>query len=176
MPWSKVAILGMVIPPLIGILIMGIYPYYWVDFPILYYMEIMGVYPHWHIWNPDFFGAWIPILWNKTWLSPNPKKTFKNNSHSPPKKQQKQLNQFKKQKQQHRSSKFLGYIHVEGLLFGFIDLNYHFPDWTLTVKPWFKDFNILYNNSGEMLTVHCTVEYEVTTVVTTKPTKCSRSW
>ena len=38
-PWSKVAILGMVIPPLIGILIMGIYinPYYWVDdHPLLY--------------------------------------------------------------------------------------------------------------------------------------------
>ncbi len=32
-PWSKVAILGMVIPLLIGILIMGINinPYYWVD-------------------------------------------------------------------------------------------------------------------------------------------------
>ncbi len=38
-PWSKVAILGMVIPPLIGILIMGNYinPYYWVDdHPLLY--------------------------------------------------------------------------------------------------------------------------------------------
>ena len=38
-PWSKVAILGMVIPPLIGILIMGIYinPYYWVDdHPLIY--------------------------------------------------------------------------------------------------------------------------------------------
>ena len=38
-PWSKVAILGMVIPPLIGILIMGIQtnPYYWVDdHPLLY--------------------------------------------------------------------------------------------------------------------------------------------
>ena len=33
-PWSKVAILGMVIPPLIGILIN---PYYWVDDqPLLY--------------------------------------------------------------------------------------------------------------------------------------------
>ena len=40
-PWSKVAILGMVIPPLIGILIIGynwyIKPYYWVDdHPLLY--------------------------------------------------------------------------------------------------------------------------------------------
>ena len=37
-PWSKVAILGMVIPPLIGILINGyINPYYWVDdHPLLY--------------------------------------------------------------------------------------------------------------------------------------------
>ena len=41
-PWSKVAILGMVIAPLIGILIMG--PYQplrtWVEFPIPYYMEM----------------------------------------------------------------------------------------------------------------------------------------
>ena len=38
-PWSKVAILGMVIPPLIGILIYNgcINPYYWVDeHPLLY--------------------------------------------------------------------------------------------------------------------------------------------
>ena len=44
MPWSKVAILGMAIPPLIGILNNGyINPYYWVDEFIPYYMEIMGV-------------------------------------------------------------------------------------------------------------------------------------
>ena len=38
-PWSKVAILGIVIPPLIGILKRDIYinPYYWVDdHPLLY--------------------------------------------------------------------------------------------------------------------------------------------
>ena len=41
----KVAILGMVIPPLIGILIMGPHKPLrnWVDVPIPYYMEIMGV-------------------------------------------------------------------------------------------------------------------------------------
>ncbi len=43
-PWSKVAILGMVIPPLIGNPYNGyINPYYWVDEFIPYYMEIMGV-------------------------------------------------------------------------------------------------------------------------------------
>ena len=43
-PWSKVAILGMVIPPLIGNPYNGyINPYYWVEFPIPHYMEIMGV-------------------------------------------------------------------------------------------------------------------------------------
>ena len=44
-PWSKVAIVGMVIPPSIGILIMGPYKPLrtWVDEFIPYYMEIMGV-------------------------------------------------------------------------------------------------------------------------------------
>ena len=43
MPWSKVAILGMVIPPLIGILIMGIKTPTIGLMTIPYYMEIMGV-------------------------------------------------------------------------------------------------------------------------------------
>ena len=43
-PWSKVAILGMVIPPLIGNTYNGyINPYYWGDEFIPYYMEIIGV-------------------------------------------------------------------------------------------------------------------------------------
>ena len=43
-PWSKVAILGMAIPPLIGNLYNGyINPSYWVDEFVPYYMEIMGV-------------------------------------------------------------------------------------------------------------------------------------
>ena len=44
-PWSKVAIWGMVIPPLLGILFMGpCKPLRtWVEFPIPYYLERMGV-------------------------------------------------------------------------------------------------------------------------------------
>ena len=43
-PGSKLLVLGMVIQPLIGNPYNGyINPYYWVDFPIPYYMEIMGV-------------------------------------------------------------------------------------------------------------------------------------
>ena len=52
-PWSKVAILGMVIPPLIGILIMGPYKplLTWVDEFIPYYMEIS-----WELIDPGTFG------------------------------------------------------------------------------------------------------------------------
>ena len=43
-PGSKLVVLGMVIPPLIGNPYNGyINPYYWVDEFIPYYMEIMGV-------------------------------------------------------------------------------------------------------------------------------------
>ena len=43
-PGSKLLVLGMVIQPLIGNPYNGyINPYYWVEFPIPYYMEIMGV-------------------------------------------------------------------------------------------------------------------------------------
>ncbi len=43
-PGSKLPILGMVIPPLVGNPYNGyINPYYWADFPIPYFMEIMGV-------------------------------------------------------------------------------------------------------------------------------------
>ena len=35
-------------------------PYYWVDFPIPYYMEIMGVDRPWHIWRGCSYST-IPI-------------------------------------------------------------------------------------------------------------------
>ena len=48
-PWSKAAIFGMVIPPLLGNPYNGyINPYHWVDEFIPYYMEIMGVDRPWH--------------------------------------------------------------------------------------------------------------------------------
>ncbi len=49
-PGSKLLVLGMVIQPLIGILIMGPYKPLcdWVEFPIPYYMEIMRVDRPWH--------------------------------------------------------------------------------------------------------------------------------
>ena len=56
-------LLGMVIPPLIGILnpYNGyINPYYWVEFPIPYYMEIMGVDRPWHMLN--FRGSMFDFL------------------------------------------------------------------------------------------------------------------
>ena len=59
-PWSKVAILGMVIPPLIGILISWLYKPLrnWVEFPIRYYREIMGVdRPDPHIYLLTIFQA-----------------------------------------------------------------------------------------------------------------------
>ena len=53
-PGSKLIILGMVIPPLIGILIMGPYKplLNWVEFPIPYYMQIMGVETLAHMEHP----------------------------------------------------------------------------------------------------------------------------
>ncbi len=43
-PGSKLVVLGMAIPPLIGNPYSGyINPYYWVEFPIPYYMAIMVV-------------------------------------------------------------------------------------------------------------------------------------
>ncbi len=49
MPWSKVAILGMVIPHLIGILVMGIKTPTIELMTIPYYMEIMGVFTLSHV-------------------------------------------------------------------------------------------------------------------------------
>ena len=49
-PWSKVAILGMVTPPLIGILISWVYtPYYWVDDHSLLYGNNGSLDPIAHI-------------------------------------------------------------------------------------------------------------------------------
>ena len=63
-PWSKVAILGMVIPPLIGNPCNGyINPYYWVDDFIPYYMEIMGVD------RPDRTNVSTMFLLNSRYLS-----------------------------------------------------------------------------------------------------------
>ena len=49
-PGSKLLILGMAIPPLIGNPYNGyIIPYYWVEFPIPYHRETMGVQTLAHI-------------------------------------------------------------------------------------------------------------------------------